>query len=78
MYFIRRGEVLLFITRYINELLVGVPKEFSWTSATPAAHYLSNIDSEASNSDAKMTSIFHHLVAELLYLSKRAEPNQQL
>ncbi|KAG7339953.1 reverse transcriptase RNA-dependent DNA polymerase [Nitzschia inconspicua] len=53
------------------ELLKGIP-------TTPAATHLFDIDDNAEKLDSEQAITFHHLVAKLLYLCKRARPDLQL
>ncbi|KAG7356172.1 enoyl-CoA hydratase [Nitzschia inconspicua] len=53
------------------ELLKGIP-------TTPAANHLFDIDDNAEKLDSQQAITFHHLVAKLLYLCKRARPDLQL
>ena len=47
-------------------------------SATPAAHNIFDIAEDATKLSQANADLFHHFVAQLLYLSKRARPYIQL
>ena len=47
-------------------------------SATPAAHHLFDITEDATKISKSDADLFHHFVAQLLYLSKRERPDNQL
>ena len=47
-------------------------------SATPAAHQLFDIAEDATKLSQADADLFHHFVAQLIYLSKRARPDIQL
>jgi hypothetical protein len=54
-----------------DELLKAV------TATTPAANHISNTNPNVTKLDKEKAEIFHHLVAKLLYLSKRTRPDIQ-
>ena len=47
-------------------------------SASPAAHHLFEISEDATKLSQVDKDLFHHLVAQLLYLSERARPDIQI
>ena len=47
-------------------------------SATPAAHNLFDISEDATKLSQADTDLFHHFLAQLIYLSKRARPDIQI
>ena len=47
-------------------------------SATPAAHHLFDIAEDTTKLSQADADLFHHFVAQLLYISKRARPDIQL
>ena len=47
-------------------------------SDTPAAHHLFDISEYATTLSQDDTDLFHHFVAQLLYLSKRSLPDIQI
>ena len=52
-------------------MLEELPTNMGGLATTPASRYLFNTDSGCKKLDNKKGQLFHHLVAKLLYLSKR-------
>lgn len=48
------------------------------TTQTPAANHLFEVNENAEKLDEDKSTLFHHLVAKSLYISKRARPEIQL
>ena len=73
------GKVKFTMIDYIGEILDALPEDMRGEMATPAAAHLFDVEEETptllSSEDA---TLFHHIVAKLLYLSKRARPDIQL
>ena len=59
-------------------MLDDIPEDMKGKSATPAAHHLFDILQDETKLSQADTDLFHHFVAQLLYLSKRARPDIQL
>ncbi|MEM9592233.1 MAG: reverse transcriptase domain-containing protein, partial [Pseudomonadota bacterium] len=72
------GKVEITMCDFIEKLLAEAPEEFTGTAATPAANHLFETDPEQTKLREREAGIFHHLVAKMLYLSKRARPDLQL
>ena len=72
------GKVILSMIDYIGKMIDDIPKEMKGESATPAAHHPSDIAEEATKLSQADSDLFHHFVAQLLYLSERARPDIQL
>jgi Reverse transcriptase (RNA-dependent DNA polymerase) len=73
------GKVVFSMWDYVKNLLEECPDELlkAGTATTPAANQISNINPNAIKLDKEKAEIFHHLVAKLLYLSKRTRPDIQ-
>jgi hypothetical protein len=71
------GKVQFRMNDYITNVISEAPSEFSGTATTPAANYLFEISNTATKLNAVDSDIFHHVTAQLLYLSKRARPDIQ-
>ena len=74
------GKVKVHMKQYIENIIKEAPDEFSGTAPTPAANHLFQIDEP--EHDIKFLSatnkqLFHHITAQLLYLSKRTRPDIQ-
>jgi hypothetical protein len=67
------GKVMFSMRYYVKNLLEECPDELlkAGTATTPAANHISNINPNAIKLNKEKAEIFHHLVAKLLYLSKR-------
>ena len=63
---------------YIGKMLDDIPEDMKGESATPAAHHLFDIAEDATKISQADEDLFHHFVAQLLYLSKGARPDIQL
>ena len=72
------GKVIFSMIDYIGKMLDDIPEYIKGESATPAAHHLFDIAEDATKLSQVDANIFHHFVAQLLYLSKRARPDIHL
>ena len=54
-----------------------IPEDMKGESATPATHHLFEIAEDATKLSQADADLFHHFVAQLLYLSKRLCPDIQ-
>ena len=57
---------------YIGKMLDNITEYTKGESATPAAHHLFDIAEDATKLSQADADLFHHFVAHLIYLSKRA------
>ena len=75
----KAGKVVFSMREYVKNLLEECPDELlkAGTATTPAANHVSNVNPNATKLDKEKAEIFHHLVAKLLYLSKRTRPDIQ-
>jgi len=72
------GEVTFHMIEYIKRLLADVPPELlRGGGTTPAANYLFDVSQDSPRLDIERAELFHHITAQLLYLSKRARPDLQ-
>ena len=62
---------------YIDKMLAELPSDMNGVSATLAALHLFNVDDSAQKLDEDREQLFHHLVAKLLYLSRRSRQDIQ-
>ena len=72
------GKLILPMIEYIRKMLDDTPEEMKGESTTPATHHLFDISEDATKLYQADTDLFHHFVAQLLYLSKRECPYIQL
>ena len=63
---------------YIGKMLDNIPEDMKGESSTPAAHQLFDIAEDIKKLSQADADLFHHFVAQLLYLLKRARPDIQL
>jgi len=71
------GKVQISMEDYMTDLLASLPEEMAGESATPAGNHLFNINPEAVRLSLPESELFHHYVAKLLFLCKRARPDIQ-
>ena len=62
---------------YINKMLEELPANMDGLATTPASTHLFNTDPGCKKLDDQQGQLFHHLVAKLLYLSKRTRQDIQ-
>ena len=72
------GKIIFSMIDYIGKMLDNIQEYMKGESATPAAHHLFEIVEDATKLYQDYADIFHHFVAQLLYLSKRELPDIQL
>ena len=75
--FSQTGKVIFTMDDYVDGVLEDAPSDMSGTSVTPAARHLFDVNPEARKLGKQQADEFHHMVAKLLYLSKRARPDLQ-
>jgi Reverse transcriptase (RNA-dependent DNA polymerase) len=77
--FTKQGKVVMTMNDFIEELLKECPDDLmKGTSTTPAAAHLFTINPECDKLDSETATLYHHLTAKLLYLSKRTRPDLQV
>ena len=75
--FSEKNRVMFTMYDYINDILDAVPPDMEGTSISPAGDHLFKINHNGVRLSESRKSIFHHHVAQLLFLSKRARPDLQ-
>eukprot|EP00957_Ditylum_brightwellii_P197743 15065216-Ditylum_brightwellii.AAC.1 len=75
--FSTKGLVKIDMMEYIEKMLDNLPEEFDGGASTPAANHLHEVNAEGVKLSEKESEFFHHNVAKLLFLSKRARPDIQ-
>ena len=71
-------KVVFSMESYIEQVLLECPRGLGQGPAsTPAAAHLFEVDVTAKKLTDKARETFHHIMAQLLYLSKRARPDLQ-
>ena len=71
------GKVAIRMDDYISNMLHDLPEDMEGMATTPAAEHLFNVNEAPTYLDEKEAMFFHHNVAKLLFLCKRARPDIQ-
>jgi hypothetical protein len=72
-----KGKGKITMIPYIKNLLAKVPNGMTGEAATPTVSHLSQVNKDAEKLDEETTQLFHHNMAKLLFLCKRAHPDIQ-
>lgn len=75
--FSQDGKVKISMTQYIMDMLNDLPAEMNGEATTPAANHLFTVNPDGCGLDEHGAQLFHHNVAKLLFLCKRARPDIQ-
>ena len=76
--FSKDGKAQIKMFDYIENMLNGLPADMDGESATPAANHLFEVNEQNREMlDKEQADMFHHNVAKLLFLCKRARPEIQ-
>ena len=71
------GKVQIRMEDYIRTMLAALPEDMAGMATTPAAEHLFKVNKTPTHLDEKDAMFFHHNVAKLLFLCKRARPDIQ-
>jgi hypothetical protein len=72
------GKIKITMYDYIENMLSELPEDMAGVANTPAAPHLFDVNStDPVKLDSSKSVLFHHLVAKLLFLCKRARPDIQ-
>jgi hypothetical protein len=71
------GKVNILMINYVKGMLSNLPDEMNGEGARPAANHLFQVNLDAKKLDKETAQFFHHNVAKLLFLCKRARPDVQ-
>jgi hypothetical protein len=71
------GKVMIKMFRFIRDTLAELPADMDGGKLTPAAAHLFDVSEGAEKLSEEKADFFHHLVAKLLFLCKRARPDIQ-
>ena len=72
------GKVIFSMINCIGKMLDDFPEDMKGESATPAAHHLFYIAEDATKISQADADIFHHFVAQLIYISNISRPDIQV
>ena len=77
--FSEKGKVIISMFDYVEDTVQDLPEFLQSTRdvSTPAADHLFEVNNCATKLTEDLAKFFHHYVAKLLYLSKRARPDMQ-
>eukprot|EP00957_Ditylum_brightwellii_P141087 10748881-Ditylum_brightwellii.AAC.1 len=70
-------KVKILMIDYIDKLLKDLPEDFNGEAATPAENHLFEVDKNSDKLNDHDAEFFHHLVAKLIFLYKRARLDVQ-
>mmetsp|Transcript_25421 Transcript_25421/g.38556 ORF Transcript_25421/g.38556 Transcript_25421/m.38556 type:complete len:84 (+) Transcript_25421:2644-2895(+) len=70
------GKVIFSMLDYIDRLIAETPEEvLKGEGTSPAANHLFQVNDRGTKLDASSAIMYHHLIAQLLYLGKRTRPD---
>ena len=70
------GKVIFSMIDYVQKLIDETPEELLKGACTsPASNHLFNVNADCDKLDPSTAILYHHLVAQLLYLGKRTRPD---
>jgi len=73
----KKKQVQITMYDYIHNMLNEPPPDMDGGATTPAANHLFSVNQEAQKLNEKSAEMFHHNLAKILYLCKRARPDIQ-
>ena len=71
------GKVQISMNDYIEEMLKSLPEGMDGESTSPTGNHLFAVNPDATPLSVLESDMFHHYVAKLLFLCKRARPDIQ-
>ena len=75
--FTNPGKVTIRMEDYVKNMLAELPEDMDGMATTPAAEHLFTVNEAPTYLNEKEAMFFHHNVAKLLFLCKRARPDIQ-
>ena len=72
-----KGKVKIDMKDYIENILKEMPADMAGVAPTPAANHLFDVNDDGEKLNDEQKEFFHHVVAQLLFLCKRARPDIQ-
>jgi hypothetical protein len=66
-----KGKVKISMYEFIETMLTELPSDMNGFVRAPAASHLFNINKDTTKLPKTTAQLFHHLVAKILYLSRR-------
>jgi hypothetical protein len=68
------NKVIISMFDYIDEMLLAIPDDMCGEATTPASNHLFEVVENGEKLGEDLAELFHHYVAKLLFLCKRARP----
>jgi hypothetical protein len=72
------NTVSICMEQYLTEAIEDFPEDIDRVVISPAALHLFDVDEDCKKLEEKKREIFHHIVAKLLFVSKRGRPDIQV
>ena len=72
-----KGKVRIDMQDYVKKLLEELPKSFEGAAVTPTANHLFQVSNDCKKLASKDAELFHHVVAQLLFLCNQSCPDLQ-
>jgi hypothetical protein len=72
-----KGKVKFTMIDYIENMIAELPANMSGTVRSPASSHLFDVNDDAEKLNTELSDFFHHNVAKLLFLCKRARSDIQ-
>ena len=71
-------KLIFSMAKYIGNMLDDIPEDIKGGSATPDSQHPFDIAKDTTNLSQIGSDLFHHFVAQLLYISKSSRPDIQI
>jgi hypothetical protein len=75
--FTEKGVAKIDMSKYVENIITEMPEDMAGVCPTPAANHLFEVNTGAEKLDETKKEFFQHVVAQLLFLCKRARPDIQ-
>jgi hypothetical protein len=75
--FSSEGKVNIILSDCIENVLDGLPEDIDGVYPTPVANHLFYVNKDPEPLDKELAEFFHYVIAQLLFLCKRAQPDIQ-
>jgi len=72
-----KNKVKISMYEYVDKLLTEFPTDMNGAAKTPVANHLFNVNPNAKKLPETTAQLFHHLMAKLLYISRRTRQDIQ-
>ena len=72
-----KNKLKISMYEYVDKLLTEFPTDMNGAAKTPVANHLFNVNPNAKKLPKTTAQLFHHLMAKLLYISRRTRQDIQ-